>query len=357
MSEFLKFVAGVLGVSLEKVTPTLGYGDIPEWDSIMHLRLVMEMQDKYGIHIDISDIPQLTTIEKLFFSISTPLHGQPKEIKKVLCLDYDGVLWQGVIGEDGIAGIVPNVELQRKAKELKAKGMLLVGLSKNNAEDVAAVWSDERMILKAEDFVLQYVNWEPKAENIAAAAKKLNLGLESFVFVDDRAIERERMTAAHPEVEVRENLDGFEPEGLIARDTTALYLQNFRRLETTRPDLKIESEIHDVREDELKRVSELSRKSNQFNLTTRRHFVEDLKAMLARGVKIKVLYSRDIYGDLGLVAFAAAENGRITDLVLSCRAMDRGHEDELYRAMGSLPVDLVKTAKNGPAQKWHTALS
>ena len=357
MREFCEFVAHVLGVSPTQVTPELGYGDIPEWDSIMHLKLVMELQAKYNVKIDISQIPELTTVQQLYLSTSTPLHGQQKTVKKVLCLDFDGVLWRGIISEVGLSGIVINAKLQQQAKALKEKGMLLVGLSKNNPEDVAPVWQDPRMILKEDDFVLKYINWDAKADNIVLAAKKLNLGLESFVFVDDRPIEREHMKSAHPEVDVREDLDGFEPTGLIPRDTTALYLQNFRRAEESLSSLKIETDIHDIRADEYARVSELSMKSNQFNCTTRRLSVDEVQAAVARGAIVKVLKTRDRYGDMGLVAFAIAENGRITDFVMSCRAFDRGHENELYSAMGKLPIDFVDSGKNEVAKRWVSALS
>ena len=105
--------------------------------------------------------------------------------KKVLALDFDNTLWSGVIGEDGVTGIVPDVEFQREIKRLQETGVLLVALTKNNVADVEPIWSDSRMALKKDDFVALRIDWNDKCANLRKVASELNLGTDSFVFVDD----------------------------------------------------------------------------------------------------------------------------------------------------------------------------
>ena len=122
--------------------------------------------------------------------------------KKVLALDLDNTLWKGVVSEDGVDGIVPDAALQREALALKSRGVLLVALSKNDAEDVAPVWDDPRMTLKAGDFSAMRIDWREKSANLADVARELNVGTDSFVFVDDSAGNRAEMRAGLPEVAV-----------------------------------------------------------------------------------------------------------------------------------------------------------
>ncbi len=282
-------------------------------------------------------------------------------VKKVLALDYDNTLWRGIVGEDGANGVVPETGLQSLAKELEEGGVLLVGLSRNNPADVAPVWKRQNMVLKEEDFILQYVDWEEKSGNLELAAAKLNLGLESFVFVDDRAVERAKMSAAHPEVAVFSPDEPDAIRGAFRADgvsRTASYRAQFARYGEYLETLGIETEIHDIRADEYGRVAELSQRANQFNFTTRRWTVEDVMKIAADPDTVfKTLRTRDRHGDLGLVGFAVASGGRITDFVLSCRAMNRGHERELFEAMGALPLDFVPTPRNAPARRFFEEVS
>ena len=124
------------------------------------------------------------------------------ERKKVLALDFDNTLWSGVIGEDGAHEVRPFTEFQNGLRGLRERGVLLVGLSKNNVADVEPIWKDGRMGLKREDFAALRIDWTDKAENLSVVAKELNLGCDSFVFIDDNPAERERMKAMHPEVAV-----------------------------------------------------------------------------------------------------------------------------------------------------------
>ena len=157
--------------------------------------------------------------------------------RKAVAVDLDNTLWKGIVGEDGVEGIVPDAAFQRQLKELKECGIVLVALSKNNPEDVEPVWSDPRMVLEKSDFVALEVNWNDKAENLVRVAKELNLGTDAFVFVDDRPVERARMRAACPDALVADfppQLDVFFPfAATTAEDArrTAMYQAESRRRE------------------------------------------------------------------------------------------------------------------------------
>lgn len=276
--------------------------------------------------------------------------------KKVLALDCDNTLWRGIAAEDGCDKVEPCLELQRLALKLKSEGALLIAVSRNNEDDLAGVWARGDMEIKADDFILKYVNWDEKSRNLELAAAKLDLGLESFVFVDDRATERAKVESAHPEVAVftPDELEAigrsFTPGGC---DRTGLYRAQFARYGEYLETLGIVTDIHDIRPDEYARVAELSQRANQFNLTTRRRTVDEVARLAADpGTVFKTLHTRDRHGDLGLVAYAVAKEGRICDFVLSCRAMHRNHERELWEAMGRLPLEFRDTGRNAPARKF-----
>ena len=177
--------------------------------------------------------------------------------KKVLAVDLDNTLWKGVIGEDGVAGIVPYVPFQEKLLELKRRGILLVALSKNNPADVEPAWADARMALKASDWVVQAIGWNAKPDSLAKVAAELNLGTDSFVFVDDNPVERAEMRAARPDVTVADfppQLDVFFPFGATTLtvsepggDMQKLVIENEGMFDQVR------AESDEVRKSELKR--------------------------------------------------------------------------------------------------------
>lgn len=276
--------------------------------------------------------------------------------KKVLALDFDNTLWHGIVSEGD--EVTENAEVQELALEAKRNGVLLVGLSKNDEEETDKVWG--RMRLKKEDFTATGVNWETKAENLESIMARLRLGMESVVFIDDRAKERMAMRAAHPEVmafgveeleEARRVLASHWRKG--GGDRTEEYKAQFRRYGEFLEDLRIETDIHDIRPEEYARVAELSQRANRFNMSGRRFSPAEVKAMAEDGETIfKTLSTKDKYGDLGLVGYAAKKGGRITEFTISCRALERNHERELYGAMGRGELEFNDTGKNGAAGKF-----
>ena len=350
--EFLAFAAGILGVPAERLSLETTYGSIPEWDSMAQLRLVTEVAAKYKVEIPFAEVVNVTSLWEFLRRING---ASPK---KVVAVDLDNTLWHGVIGEDGLAGISPNLPFERKLKALKDRGVLLVALSKNNFSDVEWFFGErdsaqrhgdtEKGRVSRDDFVSWRINWDCKAENLVQVAEELNLGTDAFVFVDDNPAERLEMKAKLPEVTVAAfppNLDAyFPPHELTEEDRrkTEEYRAEAARKrclagmrdemrevrEEVFRELGVEVEIHPLAEDEVARVAQLSQKSNQFNVCTNRYAEDEVRALAREGLVVTA-HARDKFGDQGLVAFVIVKDGAIVDWVMSCRVMGRGIEERV----------------------------
>ena len=309
------------------------------------------------------------------------------ERKKVLALDFDNTLWAGVIGEDGVSGISPYKDFQRSIRKLRERGVILIGLSKNNEEDVKPVWDDSRMVLERDDFADLRIDWNDKASNLAASVKLLNLGIDSVVFLDDNPAERVQMRAIHPEVTVPEfPTDSAEllkfirrlarlyfPELRVTeedRRKTALYQAEAARRDFAAgrsfgdylKELRLWADVHPALPEEIQRIAQLSQKTNQFNVCTNRYTVDEVEGFVAVDNHLLLtVHSGDKFGDQGLVSFvhAVCENtsAEIIDWVMSCRVMNRELEFAvqekledflLERGVSILCASWRKTQKNAP---------
>lgn len=321
--------------------------------------------------------------------INRLLRAMKGERKKVLALDFDNTLWRGVIGEDGVSGIEPFIEFQQELKTLSERGVLLVGLTKNNVADVKPVWNDSRMVLGADDFAALCIDWNDKSANITKVAKELNLGLDSFVFVDDNPAEREQMKALHPEVTVPEFPSDVQDLPKFLRRLTRLYFPEMRltaedmektaqyRAESARREfasrftvddylkkLEIWADVHKISEAEIPRVAQLSQKTNQFNVLTNRYSINDVMQFTHDSKHfLLTVHAGDRFGEQGLVAFVHAfingEEATILDWVMSCRTMNRRLEfaieskfEKLLEANGAkkLFASWRRTLKNAPVE-------
>jgi FkbH-like protein len=291
--------------------------------------------------------------------------------KKVLVLDLDNTLWGGVVGETGPLGVALGESadgeafraFQKYAKELTKRGVVLALASKNNQKDALEPFEKNReMVLTLEDIAAYEINWEPKGTTIARLAKTLNLGLDSFVFFDDNPAEREQVRQALPEVEVAEVPEDpaeyvralqeglwFETTGLTEADAmrAAQYAVERQRREleqsaTSMDDylrsLEMVADVGEIDEEDLQRVVQLLSKTNQFNLTTRRHTREDVLGLLARpkamGITVRV---RDKFGDHGLIAVLIGvpddDALRVDTWLMSCRVIGRTVEQFCFRVL------------------------
>jgi FkbH-like protein len=320
--------------------------------------------------------------------------------RKVIIVDLDNTLWGGIVGEAGPLGIELSEDgkgrcyrdFQRALKAIKRTGVLLAIASKNNAADVDEVFDrNPMMILRREDFAVVRANWQPKAENIADIAKELDLGTDSLVFIDDNPVERGAIAKFLPEVAVPafpdriENLPSwfmrdvvpvyFGKYAITAEDTakTEQYQAKAAReklaasfdLDGYLAELGIECKVHVDDRSRLVRAAQMTQKTNQYNLTTRRYDVTDL-ARFVESVKhaVLMLEYRDRFGDEGAVALAIVDlaEGRIDTLLASCRIIGRKVERQLLdkavelcreRGLHKILGEYIPTPKNGMAASFY----
>ncbi len=288
---------------------------------------------------------------------------------RLVAVDLDNTLWGGVVGELGWDGVDLNVEgagfghlkLQRFLLDMHEKGVLLVALSKNNFQDALAVFENRpEMILKLEHFVDVKINWEPKTVNLRQSLKDLNLTAVGVAFIDDSPVERDEARYVFPEMCVPEFPDdmvdlvpGLVANGqfLIARTTREdKDRQGFYRVERDRlsrkqsagdlsefyASLELCIHPHAITADNINRVLDLIGKTNQFNLTSRRHSASAVEKMLATpGVVATAHKLTDRFGDYGLVGLilGVPEDAMVLVIdtwLLSCRAMGRTVENAMF---------------------------
>lgn len=351
--------------------------------------------DYYDAHSD--KVGHIPYTENQYAALGTmalrKLYALSRLPYKVIVLDCDNTLWNGVCGELGPLGVKVTPEfkqLQKLVLQQRDQGLLLCLCSKNNEEDALAVFSQNAdMVLGINDIAAHRINWLPKSENIKSLADELNLGLDSFIFIDDDAVQCAEVSSQCPQVmtiklpspdKMLHFLDHVWPLDINSKPTSSsgidrslFHKQNQQRqaLESDATslgdfienlDLKVKvlplsAEFHE-------RAAELCQRTNQFNCTTRRHKQTELAEFLDKGqLEGFVVKVSDRFGDYGIVGLALysvqSQNLVLDTFLLSCRAMGRGIEHEMVRELGRLAdnrsvgkVDLTfqATAKNEPAR-------
>ena len=322
---------------------------------------------------------------RLAYDISRFAVAATGATKKCVILDGDDTLWKGIVGEDGTLAIVPNITLQQLLLELSKKGTLLALNSKNNFDDVVEVLERHPdMLLHKSDFANLKINWDSKDSNITAIARELRLGTDSFVFVDDSPFEREIVRTSLPEVAVIAPEDlamypGFHTFGVTAEDTRRgeMYTEEIKRKElessTASVDdfirkLGLEVAIAPAIQETIPRISQLTQKTNQFNMTTRRYTDVDIISKLAQGWNIWSVSAHDRFGEYGIIGVCMVEPladvWRIDNLLLSCRILGRKVEDIVMvylcneaekRGIKKITGDFIPTQKNAPAASFFSS--
>lgn len=310
--------------------------------------------------------------------------------RKVIVLDADNTLWGGILGEDGVDGVVidqdyPGISytlFQAQLAHLRSLGYLLTVVTKNNESDFLELFQRRSMPLSLSDFVTYRSNWNEKSENIADIAVELNLGLDAFLFIDDNPFEVE---------EVRNRLPGVEcclfpkhaPEAVIellstieslrASRTTAEDLVKTEQYRTqaardalksssasledylTSLDIRIEANVNDI--SHIGRIAQLTNKTNQFNLTTRRYTESDI-ALLMRTAAVYDFRVIDRFGDMGIVGVVIIKDDEVDTFLMSCRALGRRIESAILgfvvaRSGKKLRASYHSTAKNGMVASFY----
>lgn len=302
--------------------------------------------------------------------------------KKCLVLDLDNTLWEGIAGEDELKNIKPRKKFQEHILELYKKGILLVINSKNNFEDAMEVIENHPgMVLRRNHFAAYRINWQDKALNMAELTSELNLGLESFVFVDDDPLERDIVKNSFPEIAVLPpdmflDYAGFSSFVLTEEDLKRgdMYLQenkrkefqkSFRTTEDFLREIKLEISVKESSREIIPRISQLTQKTNQFNLTTRRYDENDINSFLSAGGKVWGIEVRDSFGDYGLTGVCMIQSldnqWKIDNFLLSCRILGRGIEKafmgyvvgEAKRAgVEKIIAEFIRTPKNKPCESF-----
>ncbi|PQQ66891.1 hypothetical protein B9R14_09130 [Acetivibrio saccincola] len=326
--------------------------------------------------------------------------------KKCMVLDLDNTLWGGVVGEVGMEGIELSdykegaryKDFQKKLKEIKDLGIILAVVSKNNFDDAIKVIREHKhMVLKEEDFVALKINWDLKSQNIKDLSEELNIGLDSIVFIDDNPVERESVKRELPEVTVpgfpqdTSELLNFAVElyhnyfytlDITDEDTvkTEIYRQNMKRRDAQKSSASYEDflksletkiEIRRISAENVQRAAQLTQKTNQFNLTTKRYSEQELLALIdEEGFEGFVAYVSDRFGDNGMVSVVITKRKTDTEIeldtfLLSCRVMGRfieeqiiGFIEDLYKKSGykRLVTYYKPTEKNAPVKDFFERL-
>jgi len=326
------------------------------------------------------------------------LHPLTGRVCKALAVDLDNTLWGGVIGEDGMDGIklgatYPGAAyraLQRVMLDLYRRGIILAVCSKNNPpEALEAIEKHPGMLLRPEHFAALRINWRDKAANLREIANELNIGIDSIAFIDDNPVEREwvagqlldvtvidlptdpmKYAAALRESPVFERLELTDEDRARGR----MYAEQRMRsdlqeaagsLEDFYRSLAMKVDIEPVNAKTLARAAQLTQKTNQFNLTTRRYTEQQLEALSSPQWRKYVIRVADRFGDNGIVGMALTrtENDvcEIDTLLLSCRVIGRTIETAFLAALASdarragadvLLGRFVPTKKNAPAKDY-----
>jgi FkbH-like protein len=370
----------VVGSSeLAMLYPVAAYEDVRA-DEVGHVPYTLEFFNALG-----------TIVARRFYLLNHPPH-------KVIVLDCDNTLWRGVCGEDGVQGVKVDSAarvLQQFLLAQRDAGMLLCLCSKNNEEDVWSVFQQNAgMVLRREHITCSRINWLPKSENLRSLANELKLGLDSFIFLDDSAIECAEVEARCQQVLTLQlpqdapamsrflsHVWAFDHLPVTAEDRQrgGLYRQEAEReafrgrsmnLDDFLAGLELKLEISPMEKGDLPRVAQLTQRTNQFNFTTIRRSTREIEELCGpQGADCLVVKLRDRFGDYGTVGAMVFTKGPnlldVDNILLSCRALGRRVEHRMLAHLGAVARDhgagqvrihFVPTEKNQPAREFLQAI-
>lgn len=346
------------------------------------------------IKVSLSYIPHLA--EELMGYVKANLGVN----RKCIVLDLDNTLWGGIIGEDGFDRIdlslkppgMAFMEFQRVLLALYQRGVILAINSRNNEDEaLRAIRDHPFMVLREEHFATMKINWSDKISNMKEIAQELNIGLDSIVYFDDDPINRELMSKAIPQIKT---IDLPDDPSLYAstlmqindfntlvmtnedRNRGEMYREEHKRTELKRSSsnledflkqLEIRVTMKKANNFTIPRIAQLTLKTNQFNLTTRRYQEEDVETLSQDHTKlIGCAQTQDKFGDNGITGVYIVNKNHvdkewfIDTFLLSCRVMGRGIEDAMMgyilskaKEEGVIKVkaEFIPTKKNKPCEQ------
>jgi FkbH-like protein len=330
-------------------------------------------------------------------AIARRIHAIKSPPYKVVALDCDNTLWRGVVGEDGPLGVTLGSgmkALQEFVVAQQAAGMVVCLVSKNVEADVLEAFDVRQDFpLRRDHLVSWRISWEPKSRALAELAEELNLGLDSFIFLDDNPVECAEVRSALPQVLT---IQAPPDEGFVDllrhswafdrlkvteedRKRTMMYRLNAdrTRLESQAADigaflasLELKIDIGTPSEDQWARVAQLTQRTNQFNFSTRRRAETEVRQLDRSGLECLRVEVSDRFGEYGLVGvviFGSEGDALSVDtMLLSCRVLGRGVEHAMYAHLGKLALErglafvearFIPSPKNEPALKFLDSLA
>ena len=315
--------------------------------------------------------------------------------KKAIVLDMDETLYHGVLGEDGIDGIMlteAHIALQHNLKKLKNNGFLLTLCSRNNADDAQLLFEKRSdFVLKWTDFVATRINWESKSNNIQSIANQLNIHYDSFIFIDDNPVELMQVVTTLPGLSCI--LADHDANATLARlvftpgiyslqaDTVANKRQHDIQAEVERKELLAQSNgntqhylaslnmkvfLYKNNKQHCHRLHDLSQRTNQFNLTQRRLDAAEAEQVMQDNRYCTVTVElTDTLADSGIIGAFCAEidltHATLIECIMSCRALGREVETIAFthllqalsdRGVQELTIEYKATERNQPAYSW-----
>jgi len=353
---------------------------------------VRDLRGLYAFDMPFTSAFNLLLCEEWFAYIRMHLG----KIKKGIVVDLDNILWGGIVGESGPLGVKlgPTYpgnafqNFQRALLEFSRRGVVLSINSRNNPKDVMEVFEkNPHMVLKPENFAVMKINWKTKAQNLAEIVQELNVGLDSLVFIDDDPVNRDMVRTQLPDVFVPDF--SLSPEEYVRelyswnvfhqlsltqedRQKSQMYAQENERkalMDSVRDttdyiaqlNIVIDAQINDA--NLIPRIAQLTQKTNQCNLTTKRYSEDNIQQMISKGYLVYTGSVHDRFGDYGTVALAiikpSGKKAKIDSFLMSCRVMGRGVEHALLnwiikdledRGIVKLEGQFIPSAKNPPAK-------
>ena len=321
--------------------------------------------------------------------------------KKCIVLDLDNTLWGGIIGEEGFDNIKLGdnpigrsyVEFQKRLLALNQRGIILAINSKNNFNDaIEVIQKHPNMILRESNFACVKINWDDKVLNLKKISEELNIGLDSIVFFDDDPINQEYVRESLPDVlvvdlpkdssqysQIVTEMKEFDVLKITEEDTrrSDMYLGQKRRKALENEvgnfneflkQMNIQVHIQKANSFSIPRISQLTLKTNQFNLTTKRYQEEEISSLsLASDKIIECVEVVDKFGDNGITGVYIVDKNSdeewiIDTFLLSCRIMGRGVEETMLsqiiqkaKATGVKRIKgkFIPTTKNKPAENFY----
>ncbi|WP_281277899.1 non-ribosomal peptide synthetase [Paenibacillus xylaniclasticus] len=370
----------------------MGHVQLVDFEETAELFGIEEIHD--GVRDRLGHVPYTEAYYAALGTVITRrLIAWRKSNFKVIVLDCDNTLWKGVCGEEGtnVRLDEPYIWLQRFMLEKQREGLLLVLASKNNEDDVWTVFREHpEMILKQEDLTAWKINWKSKSQNVRAMAEALNVGLDSFIFIDDSPVECREMMLECPEVLTLQlpvdsediptflkHVWAFDVVRVTEEDRrrSEMYKQEGQREQFKREKLSMESFLSGLElemsmralgEQELARAVQLTHRTNQFNMNAKRWMENDLRKLLAQpNYECRIVEVRDrfgTYGQVGLVIMEwEAKRVRMDTFLLSCRVLGRGIETAVLaglkrwckeRGVSIVEATYRQTEKNMPFREF-----